>query len=97
MCEGAVRIEYAKRPHLAGPERQPLPFELRLRIAEREVLVHREAGFERVSVAFANHADDGGIACRHTRGARAHFALELYGLPFPNVHILILLFISNHI
>ena len=29
--------------------------------------------------------------------ARAHFALELYGLPFPNVHIPILLFTSTHI
>ena len=29
--------------------------------------------------------------------ARAHLALELYGLPFSNVHIPILLVKSNHI
>ena len=29
--------------------------------------------------------------------ARVHLTLELYGLPFPNVHIPILLFTSTHI
>lgn len=70
--EGTVRIEHTQRPHLSGLKRKPPLRELRLRIAKREVLVHRETGFEHVSLAFANHADDGGIACGHARGARAN-------------------------